>query len=120
MQSKQRKGQKPSLTPAQKRNRRKVQERAYAKIAPQLREKNLAYRIRRSRLNRIQRQALRFIEGFWTPKQFNRQTDEPKRQQLRIYTSVLMQSPRYESSKREGRRQNALRSFLDNLFLKAA
>lgn len=98
-------------TPAQRRNFRKRSEKAYAQIGGLIREKNAAYFMRRGRLTKQQRQVLAFIEGKWKPKRHTDE-DEKQRRSLRIPTAVIMEAPRFDSPKVEGKRQNSIRAFL--------
>lgn len=93
---------------------RKRSDQLYAKTGANTRERAASYFMRRNRLTRVQRQILAFIEGKWRPKKHTAE-DEKQRRSLRIPTAVIMEAPRFEGSKIEGRRQNSIRAFLDGI-----
>lgn len=93
---------------------RKQEEKAYAKVGSNIRERMAAYFMRKGRLTRVQRQVLAFIEGRWTPKGHTKE-DEKQRQQLRIPAKIIMEANRFQGKKVEGKRQSSIRRFLDGI-----
>ena len=93
---------------------RKRSEKAYAKVGPLIREQNAAYFMRYFRLTRVQRQVLKFIEGWWTPKGHTAE-DEKQRKALRIPARIVMEASRFNPKKVEATRMGSIRRFLNGI-----
>lgn len=108
-----------SKTPAQIRNRRKREDKAYAAKASLIGERAQGYLMRKGRLSRLQRKVLRFIESP-TKAELSRLDQQGRLQhgQAAIYTEIVMKAPRNDSRKTEAKRQNSIRSFLQGLVAK--